>query len=145
MKRSLMASRHRWIYVGAIVVLVGMLIGGLLIFSGFKSTSAANKKAQELSTKLRDAGFPTPNQGEIARTLGTDGGAVCHDPSGALNQAQWKESMSNGATGPGQRAVLADKDAVSAELLVLEVYCPDQVPEFRKKLHDLNLDDTAHE
>ncbi len=140
-----MASRHRWIYVGAIIVLVGMLIGGLLVFSGVKSSSAADKQAQQLSTKLRGAGFPTPNQGEIARTLGTDGGPACQDPSGSLSQAEWKESMSNGATGPGQRSVLADKDVVDAELLVLEVYCSDQVPEFRKKLHELNLDDTAHQ
>ncbi|MFJ4185695.1 hypothetical protein [Kitasatospora sp. NPDC089509] len=143
MSRSLMASRHRWIYLGSIALLVAMLITGLLSFSQLHATDLAAQKARQLSDRLSAAGYPVPAQDQITHTLGEDGGAVCADPTGALNQAQWKEAMSNGAGGPGQRPVLSDREAVQAEAIVLSVYCPDRLAAIQDRIDDLDLRDTV--
>ncbi|MER5350339.1 hypothetical protein ABT093_08395 [Kitasatospora sp. NPDC002551] len=143
MTRNPMASRHRWIYLGAIVLLIGMLITGLLTYTQLHETNEANRKAQQLSEALTAAGYPVPSQDQIVHTLGEDGGAVCEDPAGALQQAQWKYGMSNGAAGPGQRPVLSDREVVFAEAIVLSVYCPDKLAAIKDKIDDLKLDDTV--
>ncbi|MFI9328072.1 hypothetical protein ACIGZJ_11090 [Kitasatospora sp. NPDC052868] len=139
---TMMASRHRWIYLGAIVLLIGMLITGLLTYSQLHATNQANDKAKQLTAALTAAGYPVPSQSQIVHTLGEDGGAVCENPAHALTQAQWKYGMSNGAGGPGQRPVLSDREVVYAESLVLSVYCPDQLAAIKEKIDDLKLRDT---
>lgn len=143
MTRSLMASRHRWIYLGSIVLLVAMLVTGLLSFSQLHATDRANEKAKQLSAKLSSAGYPVPTHDQITHTLGEDGGAVCEDPANALNQAQWTYGMSNGAGGPGQRPVLSDREIVRAEAIVLSVYCPGRLAALQDKIDDLDLRDTV--
>ncbi|MFF2075600.1 hypothetical protein ACFVXG_12695 [Kitasatospora sp. NPDC058162] len=143
MTTSMMASRHRWIYLGSIVLLVAMLVTGLLSFSQLHATDLAARKANQLSTALSSAGYPVPAQEQITHTLGEDGGAVCADPANALNQAQWTYGMSNGANGPGQRPVLSDREVVKAEAIVLSVYCPDRLAAVQDRIDDLDLRDTV--
>ncbi|MEV7022625.1 hypothetical protein [Kitasatospora sp. NPDC093558] len=138
-----MASRHRWIYLGSIVLLVAMLVTGLLSFTQLHATDLANRKAKQLSDALSSAGYPVPTQDQIVRTLGEDGGAVCDDPSNALTQAQWKYGMSNGAGGPGQRPVLSDREIVRAEAIVLSVYCPDKLAAVQDRIDGFDLRDTV--
>ncbi|MFC8454552.1 hypothetical protein [Kitasatospora sp. NPDC057223] len=144
-KRGLMASEHRWIYIGSIVVLVAMVVIGLLSFTQLHETNEANRKASQLSDTLRAAGYPVPSQQQIVHTLGSDGGAVCQDPSDALVQAQWKYGMSNGAAGPGQRPVLSDRQVVLGEAIVLSVYCPEKLDAIEDKIDDLKLQDTVRD
>ncbi len=144
-KRGPMASEHRWIYLGAIVVLVAMVVIGLLSFTQLHATNEAHRKASQLSDTLRAAGYPVPSQDQIVRILGSDGGAVCQDPSNALVQAQWKYGMSNGAAGPGQRPVLSDRQVVLGEAIVLSVYCPDKLDAIKDKIDDLKLGDTVRD
>lgn len=144
-KRGLMGSEHRWIYIGSIVVLVAMVVIGLLSFTQLHNTNEAHRKASQLSDTLRAAGYPVPSQDQIVRTLGSDGGAVCEDPADALVQAQWKSGMSNGATGPGQRPVLSDRQVVLGEAIVLSVYCPDKLDAIKDKIDDLKLQDTVRD
>ncbi|MFD7983442.1 hypothetical protein ACFV4M_08680 [Kitasatospora indigofera] len=142
---GLMGSQHRWIYLGSIVLLIGMLVTGILAFTQVHATNEANRKASQLSDTLRAAGYPVPSQDQIVRTLGTDGGAVCANPSNALVQAQWKYGMSNGAGGPGQRPVLSDRQVVLGEAIVLSVYCPDKLSAIKDKIDDLDLRDTVRD
>jgi hypothetical protein len=143
MNRSLMASQHRWIYVFSIVLLIVLVIVGLFTFNSVHTTNDAYRKAKTLSQKLTDAGFPPPDQGQIARTLGTDGGVVCKDPNSALKQALWLGNLSNGAGGPGQRPVIADDRVLAAGALVVQVYCPDELTVYQKKINDLKTGDTV--
>ncbi|BFV56290.1 hypothetical protein KCMC57_up13940 [Kitasatospora sp. CMC57] len=136
MKRTMMASQHRWIYVSTIVLLIALLVTALLTFSQQKTTNEAARKAGQLSEKLVAAGYPAPDQGQIARTLGTDGGPVCEDPASALKTALQRINMSNGAGGPGQRPVISNTRTVQAEALALSVYCPDQLDDFERKVDD---------
>ncbi|MFI8420535.1 hypothetical protein [Streptomyces sp. NPDC085479] len=138
------ASEHKVVYWGAIVILVGLLITGLVRYSGFKRSTEATNKAGQLSEELVKAGYPAPDLETAERLLGTDGGQVCEDPANALKKALYRlHQLSNGATGPGSRPVIADSKAVDAERIVLQVYCPDQLDAFDEAVGDLKTDDTV--
>ncbi|MFJ6937930.1 hypothetical protein [Streptomyces sp. NPDC101132] len=138
------ASEHRWLYIGAIVILVGLVVTGLIRYSSVRQTNETAKKANQLREELTAAGYPAPDQETTERLLGTDGGPVCEDPGNALKQALYQlQQLSNGATGPGMRPVIADSKAVGVERIVLQVYCPDQVDDFDEAVEDLKTDDTV--
>ncbi|MEU9129409.1 hypothetical protein AB0D08_15115 [Kitasatospora sp. NPDC048540] len=137
------ASEHRWIYVGAIVVLVGMLITGILVYTQQHHNIQANKKAQELSGQLEAAGYRVPDQDQIVSTLGTSGGAVCASLGSVLKNALWLQNISNGAAGPGQRPVIGDRRAIEVEALILGVYCPDELVKYQDKLEEIKTSDTV--
>ncbi|MFI6874883.1 hypothetical protein ACIBL6_15730 [Streptomyces sp. NPDC050400] len=137
------ASEHKWLYIGVIVVLVALAVVGVIRYESVKKTNDATAKANQLADAAEAAGYPRPSTDAIVRALGTDGGAVCDDPASALETALWKINMSNGATGPGQRPVIADTKAVRAEEKVLEIYCPDQLDDFRDKVDELKTEHTV--
>ncbi|MEV6107218.1 hypothetical protein AB0M28_21285 [Streptomyces sp. NPDC051940] len=137
------ASEHKWIYIGAIVMLVVIAVIGLIQYESVKTTNEATKKANQLADAAEAAGYPRPDAAAIARTLGTDGGPVCDDPASALESGLWKVNLSNGATGPGQRPVISDTQVVRAEAKVLEIYCPDKLSKIQDRIDDLKTDDTV--
>ena len=95
--------------------------------------------AAEFTQKLEAAGFTAPDQDILVRTLGDDGGAVCDDPGGALRVAILNDQISNGAAFVGRRPVIIDNRLVRGEALLLETYCPDELPEFLEKFDDLQV------
>ncbi|MCX2182099.1 hypothetical protein KV205_16380 [Streptomyces sp. SKN60] len=138
------AARHKWIYAGAVVILVGLVVTGLIRYSTIKQTDETSKKADQLSEALVKAGYPAPDKDTTERLLGTDGGQVCEAPGNALKKALHQiQALSNGATGPGMRPVIADSKAVEAERIVLQVYCPDKLDEFDDAVDDLKTDETV--
>ncbi|WP_370413670.1 hypothetical protein [Streptomyces fradiae] len=138
------AARHKWIYAGAVVILVGLVVTGLIRYSTVKRTGETSKKADQLSEALVKAGYPAPDKDTTERLLGTDGGQVCEAPGNALKTALYQiQALSNGATGPGMRPVIADSKAVEAERIVLQVYCPDKLDEFDDAVDDLKTDETV--
>ncbi|WP_328911100.1 hypothetical protein OG230_17145 [Streptomyces sp. NBC_00234] len=143
MSPTRMASEHRWVYIGAIVILVALMVIGVIQYQSIKKTNDTKEKADQLSEQLVAAGFPAPDTGVVQRLLGTDGGIVCESPDDALQTALWKIQMSNGSGGPGQRPVISDTRAVEAERIVLQVYCPDQVDDFDEAVDSLKTDDTV--
>ncbi|MFJ3668207.1 hypothetical protein ACIPSE_17385 [Streptomyces sp. NPDC090106] len=137
------ASEHKWIYIGAIVVLVALAIVGVVQYESVKSTNEAATKANKLADAAVDAGYPRPDTEVIERALGTDGGEVCKDPATALKSALWKINISNGAAFVGQRPVIGDRKALRAEAKILQIYCPDKLDDIKDELDDLKLDDTV--
>lgn len=102
-------------------------------------------KAIELRARFAAAGLSLPlDVDDLARMYRSDGGAVCADPTGALQRDRRNQGMSNGAAGPGQRPIISDRDVAVADLLIIDTYCPAKLPEFRAKIRELELDDTAH-
>ena len=75
--------------------------------------------------------------------LGDDGGATCADPNDALSRAILLSQLTNGATGPGMRPVIADSRVVQGQLLIIEIYCPDELEDFKAYVDDLKTDDVA--
>ncbi|MEU3480367.1 hypothetical protein ACI2LO_10790 [Streptomyces sp. NPDC033754] len=138
------ASEHKWIYWGAIVLLVGLAVTGVIKYTVVRSNSESVAKANQLQDELLEAGYSAPPDADtIEQLLGTDGGPVCEAPGSALQTALWKIRQSNGTTGPGQRPVISDTKALEVERIVLKVYCPDQLPEFDEAVKDLKTDDTV--
>jgi len=132
-----------WIYFTAGVVLVLLGLWAVFAFSSARETQRAQDKADELITALQDAGARTPDQDQIVRVLGDDGGATCADPNKALSRATLLSLLANGATGPGARPVIADSRAVKGQLLIIKIYCPKELEDFQEFVDDLKTDDVA--
>jgi hypothetical protein len=111
----------------------------IVSFNSAKETRAATQKAQQLTARLQAAGLRAPDMNQIIRVLGSDGGALCHDPGGSLNTALAKISMSNGTSGPGQRPVITGRQVVLGEALAIGVYCPNELPQFAKFVSGLKF------
>jgi hypothetical protein len=124
-------------------VLVILLLVGLLTYRRTTATPRAEAKADQLIAALAAAGAPTPSKTQIVRLLGEDGGAVCADPNSALARAAQYGGLSNGAGGPGIRPTIASSRAVRGELLVLSVYCPEQLAGFTTFVDGLTYADVA--
>ncbi|MEU5400736.1 hypothetical protein ABZ348_15760 [Streptomyces sp. NPDC005963] len=139
------ASEHKWIYIGAIVLLVALAIVGVIQYNKVKVTNEAARKADQLASDLEAAGLPRPKTSTIARVLGTDGGVVCEDPASALKSALWRINLSNGAAGPGQRPIIADSQVVEAEAMIVDLYCPEKIDKVRDAVDDLKTDDTVRD
>lgn len=138
------SKRERnWIYITAWVLLGAFVLAGLIAFSSARETREAQEKADELIAAIEDAGATAPDRDQIVRVLGDDGGATCEDPNEALNRAVLLSQLSNGASGPGSRPVIADSRVFQGQLLIIEVYCPDELDDFREFVEDLETDDVA--
>jgi hypothetical protein len=136
---------NRLVYWGAWIVLGVFVVIGLFTFNSAHSTRQANDKAEQLIAALDKAGARTPDQDQIVRVLGSDGGSVCADPGNALRKATFYGQLMNGATGPGMRPIIADNRAVQGQLLIMNVYCPDKVADVKSYISDLKLDDTVEQ
>jgi hypothetical protein len=121
---------RRMIYMAIGVVLLLLLIIGLITWRGAESNDEANAKADQFIAELTAAGLPVPTKDVVVRVLGDDGGAVCADPANYLKVALARNSLSNGAAGPGQRPIIGPRQMVDAEALAIKVYCPDQADEY---------------
>lgn len=129
------------IYIVIAVVVAALMVIGLFTYSSAKSTQQAEDKADELIAAIEDAGATAPSKDQIVRVLGDDGGATCADPNESLTKAILLSQLANGAAGPGARPVIADSRVVKGQLLIIQVYCPDELEDFQKFVDDLKTDD----
>lgn len=134
---------RRWIYVTACVLLGLLTLIALFTFSAARETRQATEKADELIAALEDAGARTPSQDQIVRVLGDDGGATCENPNDALRRSALLALLANGATGPGARPVIVDSKVVQGQLLIIKIYCPDELEDFQQFVDDLKTADVA--
>ncbi len=137
-------ENHSVLYWAIGIGLLVLCVIGLITFNARKSTEQAQQKAAQLTQKFQAAGLAVPaSQETIIRQLGDDGGYVCHDPGSALGRGLLYSQLSNGASFVGQRPVIAPRNVLQGELLILQTYCPDKVPSFRDKFDELKTDDTV--
>ena len=134
-------SRERSvIYVVSVVLLVVLALIGIFTFSSARSTAQAQDKADQLIAAIQDAGATPPSKDQIVRVLGDDGGATCTDPNKALTRAILLSQLANGAAGPGARPVIADSRVVQGQLLIIQVYCPNELEDFKQFVEDFKTD-----
>jgi Tfp pilus assembly protein FimT len=138
-------SERRLLYWAVAIVVGGLMVIGLFTFSAARSTQQAEERADELIAAIEERGATAPSQEQIVRVLGDDGGATCQDPNESLTRATLLSLLANGASGPGARPVIADSRAVQGQLLIIEVYCPDELDEFKEFVDDLETDEVAGE
>jgi len=134
------ARKHSpWLYglIGAGAA--ALAAWGVIAYHGHKQTQAATAKAEQLQASFKAAGLPGyADTRTIARTLGTDGGAVCDTPE-TLAKALLAQQLSNGAGGPGRRPVEVASRTVKGETLILQIYCPDKLDGFQSFVKDLRF------
>ncbi len=82
-----------WIVGGILGVL---LIVMLVAWNYDRQNDEADAKAQELIAAFEEAGLTAPDQDQIARTLGDDGGQVCETADSELVQGYWKLRLLRG-------------------------------------------------
>jgi Tfp pilus assembly protein FimT len=132
-----------WIFIAVLVLLGVVTLAGVLAFSRGVNDAQAQNKANELIDALTEVGARTPDVDQVARVLGDDGGATCENPNEALSRAVLLSQLTNGATGPGQRPVIADSRVVQGQLLIIQIYCPDELDDFQEFVGDLKTDGVA--
>jgi len=136
-------SERSWIFITALVLLGIVTLAGVLAFSRGVNDAQAQNKATELVDRLTEVGARTPDVDQVARVLGDDGGATCENPNDALSRAILLSQLTNGASGPGARPVIADSRVVQGQLLIIEIYCPEELEDFKEFVGDLKTDDVA--
>jgi hypothetical protein len=136
--------RERPVYwiVGAIfgVLLIVMLVG----WNYDRQNEEANAKAAELIAAYEQAGLRAPDQDEIARVLGDDGGQVCETADSELVQGYWKLRLMVG----GEfyvRAVRLDGRIRQGLSLVVDVYCPEKRPDIEDFFEEWEFDDVVRD
>ena len=145
MNVSVDRKSHLLTYIVLGIVLLLVLGVALLSFHEAHETRQAEEKATELTAELTAAGLRAPQQDQIIRVLGDDGGAVCADPRNALRRGVLYGQLTNGAGGPGQRPVIADNRVVQGQLMIMKVYCPAYLERFQQVVDDLKFADVAGE
>lgn len=131
------------LYIAVAVVIGVLMVIGLIFYRSAEATREAEQKADELIAALEDAGATAPDRDQIVRVLGDDGGATCADPNDSLSRAILLSQLANGAAGPGARPVIADSRVVKGQLLIIEIYCPDELEDFKQFVDDFKTDDVA--
>lgn len=134
-------QERRSLYIGLAVVAAAMMVVGLLMFKAGATTQEAEDKAAQLTSEIEATGRTAPSSEVLVKLFGDDGGAVCDDPNSALSRATLLSQLSTGVGGPGSRPIISDSRVVQGQLLVLKVYCPDELAEFQEFVDDLELDD----
>ena len=128
-----------WIVAGVFGVL---LIVMLAAFNYDRQNEEANAKAAELIAAYEEAGLPSPDQDQIARVLGDDGGQVCETADSELVQGYWKLRLMIG----GEfyvRPVRLDGRIREGLSLVVDVYCPEKRPDIEDLFEEWDFDDTV--
>lgn len=137
-------DKRTWIYWVALGLIVVFALIAVITFSSARSTAQANQKADELIAAIEGAGGDAPSRDQVVRVLGDDGGAICEDPTAALNRATLNAQLTNGAAGPGKRPIIADARAVEFEVLVIETYCPDELDDWVDELADYEFEEVIN-
>jgi Tfp pilus assembly protein FimT len=133
------SSRERgFIYWVALGLLAVFVLIALFTLSSARQKRQVSEKADEYIAALEDAGMTAPSKEQITRLLGDDGGALCDDPGAALRRAIANAQLTNGASDPGMRPILADvRRLLQGQLTAIQVYCPDELADFRDYVDDL--------
>lgn len=134
---------RKTMYIVVGVISLALVVLGLVFFSSAKDTKEAQAKADQFIAALGAVGVPAPPRDEVVRVLGSDGGATCDDPNAPLNRAILTSQLTNGATGPGNRPVVFDRTMLAGQLLILKIYCPDELPSMQKFVDKLKSGNVA--
>jgi hypothetical protein len=134
-----------WLYIVIGIGLLILVIAGTAVYRGHHEDARAKAKAQQLNDAFTAAGLEPQDVDSLAGTLGTDGGAVCHDPNGTLAKSLLKINIGVGGGGIGQRPVTIDKEELQGQYLILKTYCPDKLPKFATLFQGLDYDNVVKE
>ena len=135
-----------WIYFTACVILALMVVWAVIVFSSARETTQAQEKADELIAALEDAGARDPRQGPDRARARRRRRRHLRQPERRAEPGHPAARCSRTAPPvPGARPVIADSRVVQGQLLIIEIYCPDELEDFQEFVDDLKTDDVAGE
>ena len=124
---------HRWWAWVIAVVVAALAIAGVFAYKQGKDNQLAQSRADQVAASFARHGLTVPvDHKTLIAVLGDNGGPVCDNPTGALTKALQDQQLSNGAATVGSRPTAAGRRTVTGEALVLQVYCPQKLPAFKK-------------
>lgn len=131
---------HRRIYTIVGGILAVLLVVMLATWRYNRSSAEANRKAQQLIASYEQAGLRTPaSTRQVARLLGTDGGAVCKLAGSKIQQGYLKTRLGVG----GEfyyRPVTVDRKVLQGFVLIVRAYCPEKLDSVRDLVKSLHYD-----
>jgi len=129
------ASRQRNRLTGWIVavVVIALAVGGEFAYKQGVDNQTAQSKADQVTALFKSHGLTVPvDRKTLIAVLGDNGGSVCDNPTSALTKALQDSELSNGAATVGSRPTRADERSITGEGLILQVYCPGQLPAYER-------------
>jgi amino acid transporter len=132
-------SGSRWLTWAVALVVVAAAVWGEFAYKHGQETAQAQAKASQVSALFANHGLTVPvDQKTLIAVLGNDGGAVCDNPSGSLTKALKNLQLANGGAAVGSRPTRVPQNVVLGEELVIQVYCPQNLPAFKKYANSLH-------
>lgn len=124
--------RHRLIARRAGALLVCLALVGVVVYKHGRDNDLARIRADHVIVLFAAHHLAAPaDRRALIDVLGTGGGPVCADPTGALIKALADEQLATGATTVGARPIRADRRVVEGEELLIGVYCPGKLAKYR--------------
>ena len=126
-------SGHMWVVWIIALIVIGLAIGGVFAYKQGQNNQVAQSKANQVTALFARHGLTVPvDHKTLIVVLGDNGGSVCADPNSALSKALQDEQLANGGATVGSRPTRVSRSVVEGEALILQVYCPQQLPAFEK-------------
>ena len=133
--------RHRavlWAIAALLVILAVVLV---LVYKPAPNNRLAQAKAHRVEALYAAHGLTVPvDDKTLTSILGTNGGSVCASPTSALTKAMQDLSLANGGATVGIRPIRESRSVVEGEQIILQVYCPEQLPAFNKYVNAKRYD-----
>ena len=127
------SSRHRAVLWAIAAVLVILAVVLVLVYKPAPNSHLAQAKAHRVEALYAADGLTVPvDDKTLISILGTNGGSVCASPTSALTKAMQDVSLANGGATVGIRPIRESRRVVEGEQIILQVYCPKQLPAFNK-------------
>ena len=101
----------------------------------------AQAKAHRVEALYAAHGLTVPvDERTLTSILGDNGGSVCASPTSALTKSMQDLSLANGGATVGIRPIRESRRVVEVEQIILQVYCPKQLPAFNKYVNAKRYD-----
>ena len=133
--------RHRAVVWAIAAVLLILAVVLVLIYKPAPNNHLAQAKAHRVEALYAAHGLTVPvDDKTLTSILGTNGGSVCASPTSALTEAMQDLSLANGGATVGIRPIRESRRVVEGEQIILQVYCPKQLPAFNEYVNAKRYD-----
>jgi glutamate:GABA antiporter len=127
-----------WAIAALLLILAVVLV---LVYKPAPNNHLAQAKAHRVEALYAAHGLTVPvDDKTLTSILGTNGGSVCASPTSALTKAMQDLSLANGGATVGIRPIRESRRVVEGEQIILQVYCPKQLPAFSKYVNAKRYD-----
>ena len=139
------SDANRWIAwtIGALIVIAMLAL--TFTYGTPEADEPALAKADELITRMEDAGMQTPDPDVVASTYGTDGGAACTMTGAELSEFVGALNANRAGGEVNGRPGFIDPRVALYGSMVVDTYCPERADDYDDFVSGLRLRRTQQE